>query len=138
MVRGGICSGIVVQLSGEAKVGFIQDIQGGYASPYAGKYMCHVTEVALHGVLLGSRAVSCQNSHTNPVCKHLEVGYRVGDTGKFQDEGKSQKKLQSLITGGGSGAGSARTDIIMLCLSFSAVMIFRLVVGATRNILQYY
>ena len=62
---------IDVQMPGEEKVDSPQDVQSVVVSTHAIKYLCHVAEVSLYGVLLDACSVFCQCSHVEPICKHM-------------------------------------------------------------------
>ena len=66
----------------------------------------------------------------------MEVGDGVRYAGKSWGEGDLQSELHPLLPGGGAGGGSDHTDAVSLPPYFRAVMILRLMLGATGKRLR--
>ena len=61
----------------------------GVVSPHASKDMRHVSEVALHIVLLESGSIGLQCAHTDTVGKHLEIWDGAEDLGDVWGDGET-------------------------------------------------
>ena len=63
----GVRPGVGMQLPGEAKVDFPQDVHTGVVVPHAGENLCYIAEVVLHGAILDACSVLHQSSHRESV-----------------------------------------------------------------------
>ena len=109
-VQWGVRPGVGAQLPGEEKLDFTQDVKVRVFTPHSDKDLHHIVEVSFHGSLLDTCSVRCQRSHTKSICEYLYVWYRVRDPREVRGKGKPREETQQLLSGGGDGAGYARTD----------------------------